>query len=98
MEAEMKGMITSTGKLAIERRSGMRAQGCPMGDHNAHPGYGYTRCGDWCPLFGEPQQVPVYKMKFMDIVVDDSKPMQTEIELCKRTLTFTEFSDEREGK
>ena len=43
-----------------------------------------TYCGDWCALFGEP---------YTDPELDEAV-----IELCRRTLVFTDFADERGEK
>lgn len=41
----MKIKIDKLGYLNIERAGKMAAQDCPAT---------HARCGDWCPLFGEP--------------------------------------------
>jgi hypothetical protein len=40
--------INKLGNLEIERAGKFQSQGCP------HKG---GNCGDWCPLFGEPQEL-----------------------------------------
>ena len=77
----MKGKINGFGYLQIERGGsheipGGRLQGCPFGT-------GSESCGDWCPLFGEPEP---YCGNEQAIVV---------LEICKKKLVFDEFVDER---
>lgn len=68
----MKGKIGKDGVLHIERAGVMKLQWCPQsGGH----------CGDWCPLFGEPEKHPKY----------------TYLILCHRMIEFAEFTDERVG-
>lgn len=45
------GKIDKDGFLWIERGEKYKQQYCPY--HDLHPGL--LRCGDFCPLFGEPQ-------------------------------------------
>ena len=57
----MKGTINASGELIVERAGRMHAQYCPFTTtKRAVLGGGViverVRCGDWCPLFGEPQQ------------------------------------------
>jgi len=42
----MNGAISKYGYLKIERTGKMALQLCPLREG--------TPCGDWCPLFGEP--------------------------------------------
>ena len=69
----MKGKINEFGNLSIERAGQLKLQLCP-------DGYG-AACGDWCPLFHEPEH---YQTK-----------NQWTLDLCKTTLLFDEFVDER---
>ena len=69
----MKGKIDKDGYPYIERAGKMKRQDCAN-----RPVY----CGDWCPLFGEPERVP------------NTVEMMS-IDLCKVTLNFTDFTDER---
>jgi len=73
----VKGKICKNGWLSIEGR-GCTAMFCPLSVSEC-------RCGDWCPLFGEPKTSHVSKF--------------TSLIICQnRTLTFTEFVDEREAE
>jgi len=44
-------------------------------------------CGDWCPLFGEPEKCKVGLKEYWKLEV-----------CCKKTLIFDELIDERRGK
>jgi hypothetical protein len=46
----MEGYIAENGRLWIQRRGAYKQQVCPN-DSTRHP------CGDWCPLFREPQEI-----------------------------------------
>ena len=48
----MKGKINKNGNLYIQRGNFMSAQRCPYANEPCE------QCGDWCPLFGEPQGAP----------------------------------------
>ena len=88
----MKGKIIvlgSEGVLMIGRGNQMRVQSCPfqsMQRDRKVPNYNdivrepvARPCGDWCPLFGEPEKRPKY----------------TYLILCHRMIEFAEFTDER---
>jgi len=67
----MKGLINKDGLLKIERAGVVKPQGCPkLAD---------DYCGDWCPLFGEPNL-------YGGIVF---------LKLCEGYWVFDEFIDER---
>lgn len=70
----MKGEINMYGALSIERAGKMRYQDCPhqQGEDNG--------CGDWCPMFREPEVIG---------------PMLNKIEICNNTLFFNKFEDKR---
>jgi hypothetical protein len=74
----MKGKIDKNGWLTIERSGTERPQLCPVAAYN--PDIDFSRCGDWCPLFGE----PIY----LDMNI-------TALEICRTRLVFDEFTDER---
>lgn len=76
----MKGMINEAGVLHIERK---RDNNCLSGSLiPARCPFDRTECGDWCPLFGEPQS---------------HSDGSGEVAICQgRTLYFDEFTDERE--
>jgi len=44
----MKGRIEEDGFFVLERGGAFKDQTCPFNS-------GDTYCGDWCPLFGEPE-------------------------------------------
>lgn len=71
----MKGKIDKSGSLQIHRASRMRSQICP------HSHFRGVKCGDWCPLFGEP--------------FNPNSEFNTKLILCNTTLYFSEFVDER---
>lgn len=53
----MKIQIDESGNLGIERGSIFKEQYCPYQDigTSSEAGIGaWCRCGDWCPMFGEP--------------------------------------------
>jgi len=80
----MNGKIDAKGWIHIERGGVMKDCFCPYGAASS----GVTRCGDWCPLFGEPEKQ------------ETSFPegCHTTILLChERELTFDTFTDERGG-
>jgi hypothetical protein len=74
----MKGIIDICGELSIVRGNRERASFCPHTESS-------ERCGDWCPLFGEP------KLHY----ADELHGYTTYLMLCHRTLEFDELIDER---
>jgi hypothetical protein len=72
----MKGEISIHGNLFLERAGIMSKQWCPFSEGDAQ-----AQCGDWCPLFGEPEQ-------------EDHTII---LSLCKKTLRLKGgyFKDER---
>jgi hypothetical protein len=80
----MKAKINSYGRLRLMRKGQWKEQFCP---HNRD-----IVCGDWCPLFEEPEGY----LKQDD---DDKPPIpQIWLALCNTTLFFdkADFVDERE--
>lgn len=80
----MKIKIDKSGDLWISRPVKMKKQEC----HDRDDMY----CGDWCPLFGEPEErhEPIYG--------DGIGPVNAiELSICKRTLRCKpeDFEDER---
>lgn len=74
----MKGKIDTEGMLSIERKDKTKRQWCPYDSSE------YTsRCGDYCPLFGEPY-----------LCVDVTGKIA--IQLCRRRILFDELEDQRE--
>ena len=73
----MKAKIDKNGDLVLARGGSDQDQLCPYGN--------IDHCGDWCPLFGEPQ-----------VIVDrPDRPKFTRLVLCRREWVFKEFEDER---
>lgn len=68
----MKAIINKQGYLQLSRAGKYQTQVCP---------YRNEECGDWCPLFGEPEYFE-----------DNDK---WEIGTCGAILEFDEFDDER---
>ena len=80
----MKGYINNNGFLIIYRKNKDRGLYCPYT-------YDYDIwCGDWCPLFGEPEKEERSGSPY------GQKIEITKLSLCKKILEFTEFKDERE--
>jgi len=86
----MKGIIDESGNLYIERggKIGLKLQGCPYQEEEGS-------CGDWCPLFGEPEV-----SKWMGSPDPDKKGRAADIrhwnlKICKITIFFEELTDER---
>jgi hypothetical protein len=73
----MKGKIDNRGSLYIERGGVIKRQFCPYAGIPDN-----VDCGDWCPLFGEPEESIDNKLFYLDI--------------CRETLlVFDSFTDER---
>ena len=83
----LKGKISETGDLSIERAGKLKPQGCPTQEENY--------CGDWCPLFGEPKVSRWMGSPNPDAAGRENNPKHWDIKLCKRTLYFDELIDER---
>lgn len=79
----MNGKIDSAGQLIIQRNGIEKPQYCPYRECG-------NRCGDWCPLFGEPE---LNLGHFPSIHLNERS-----LRLCHTTLTFTEFTDERQAR
>lgn len=77
----MNGKINKRGLLEIERAGTMKQQACP---YVPVP----CECGDWCPLFSEPDTYST----------GQAGDELTEIDICSSILSFDQFSDEREGE
>jgi len=67
----MKGKIDKDGFLWIERKGEWTKQYCPIVNDDW--------CGQWCPLFGEPEFI-------------DGHPR---LSLCRKVLEFVSLVDER---
>jgi hypothetical protein len=70
----MNGIIDSNGFLKIERNGGYKHQDCPFTVKGRW-------CGDWCPLFEEP-----------NLYMDTSAWV---LSICHTILYFDQFKDER---
>ena len=84
----MKGRIDICGNLYIERAV-MKAQFCPV--------QRLYKCGDWCPLFGEPYPHTERANPTNGLDRRMVETGHTALSLCHKTLIFDEFTDEREG-
>jgi hypothetical protein len=89
----MKVKISEEGLLYMERAGQMKPQYCPYSQDPARNG---SMCGDWCPLFGAPENNPV--------ITRDAPTMwirrMTSLELCRKIITVdkADFIDERTTK
>lgn len=84
----MKIKIDEIGFISIERNGKMRSQCCPF---TATSAGGLVNCGDWCPLFGEPEPFS------FDPITGDPTDSTIELDLCSKTLSINveDFEDER---
>jgi len=75
----MKIEIDKNGSLSIERKGKMKHCGCPNQQAD-------ISCGDWCPLFGEPEPSD-------DIIT-------VRLTICKKTFSLLrkDFIDKRTDK
>lgn len=83
----MKGEIDETGNLNIERAGKLKIQGCPTQENR--------NCGDWCPLFREPEV-----SKWMGSIDPKGKdrelnPKDWDLTICRTTIHFDELIDKR---
>jgi hypothetical protein len=79
----MKGTIDREGTLFIERAGKMKGQSCPFS-------ISMEWCGDWCPLFGEPENYNELGLKFEGVRTG------IWIRLCQSScLIFESLKDER---
>ncbi len=74
----MKIKINEDGFLQILRGAEYKYQYCPYGEAS-------FRCGDWCPLFGQPEDLGARDNDFLSLT------------LCQTVLTPEEIKDERRG-
>jgi len=76
-----KGKIEKSGCLQIERAGKLKDQDCPFNSEA-------VRCGDHCPLFGEPEQ-------YLD-GTNGREHTGWSLKICQdRELRFETFTDER---
>jgi hypothetical protein len=73
----MKIKIDEFGSLWIKRGNMMKSTSCP---HSAAT----VSCGDWCPLFGEPDKIHI-----------DDDVWRCSLGTCDKTLFPEEIIDER---
>jgi len=84
----MKAKINKSGFLEIKRKGKYKLQFCPFtfsSDFSAEN----RVCGDWCPLFGEPESILLF-----DSIEGKTKQVW-QLQLCHKTLQFEEIIDER---
>ena len=76
------GVLDERGFIHLERAQRLRMQACPFSSDS--DGVVTNFCGDWCPLFGEP-----------DTVTTRTKKLSS-INICNDTeLVFRKFEDNR---
>ena len=99
----MKGKIKN-GFLYIERKnSEFKRQYCPFDNTSGaalDDGIFLDKsiCGDWCPLFGEPEtEDPLHPTLYRGIEVLEGERI-TSLQICKRQLFFDDFEEERNEK
>jgi hypothetical protein len=78
----MEGKLNVRGWLYVSRKGLMTGQYCPFS-----AGGDDSKCGDWCPLFGEPRSTGVHN--------NHTHEEYYTLEVCKRILEFDSFTDER---
>lgn len=88
----MKGRIAKDGTLYLERAGKEKAQICP---HHQGDEWGAGRCGDWCPLFGEP--VDIRPIEWFDGGLVKTGPEKWKLALCREKLVINGLADERKG-
>lgn len=76
--------IASNGSLWIERAGKLKSMKCPMVDQ--------LQCGDWCALFGEPENIDKKSFYYGSGMVHIDT---WEIILCHKTLRTIHFVDKR---
>jgi hypothetical protein len=85
----MKGKITKQGWLQIERAGKFIDQECPFVNSSADG----TKCGQWCPHFGEPENEEYVSNDFKTNkqIVETITTLGT----CRWKLFFKSLIDER---
>jgi len=80
----MEGKIDKHGFLWIKRKGKFVIQVCPFTQNE-------TKCGHWCPQFGEPTLYEAGLESTNDII------REWFLSICQgKTLVFNKFEDERE--
>jgi hypothetical protein len=89
----MKGKIDKRGSLYIERSGVMKTVDCPIV-------LNHIFCGDWCSLFGEPDDIFSDLWTEKDDLLDDliKEGDFVKVSLCWKDLVFSRFTDERKYK
>ena len=78
---KMKGKIDEHGFLHIYRKNDYKIQCCPFDMKIG------SICGDWCPLFSEPEKIRNGLKEYWKIDICNGK-----------SLIFEEFKDERKNE
>lgn len=92
----MEGKINKDGHLEILRGENFTSQYCPYNPYGECSKNCMTNCGDWCPLFEEPEFEGTAdynpRTKKTTILINSGN---VTLKLCKAFLKFTSFVDER---
>ncbi len=94
----MKRKIDDYGQLLIKRGEKYEIQLCPFAhiqlseevDGQLH------YCGDWCPLFGEPEYQVDSNYYYENLEKRKEVPTTAKLKLCKKELHFDYFEDSRD--
>ncbi|NLX81331.1 MAG: hypothetical protein GXZ03_07205 [Proteiniphilum sp.] len=94
----MKGKIDGNGQLLIKRGEKYEIQLCPFAHiHMSDEIDGQLMyCGDWCPLFGEPEYQVNSEYYYESLEARKNVPKSAKLNLCKKELHFEDFVDERD--
>ena len=84
----MEGIINEGGILKIKRGGKMATQMCPFAE-------GEARCGDWCPLFGNPIISKWIGSPDPDMKDREWNPKHWYLQICHTLLYFDELVDQR---
>lgn len=93
----MKGKISAEGGLLIKRGEKYESQLCPFAHTNLSDEVDgqLMYCGDWCPLFGEPEYQVNSEYYYESLEARKNVPKSAKLNLCKKELHFEDFVDER---
>lgn len=86
----MKILIDKNGWLHLDRAGKMKVQICPYATSHSTL---VKNCGDWCPLFGEPEQFDT-----MECVPKAGRPLNAvRVKICRGMFSayLEDFTDER---
>ena len=84
----MKGIINTNGNLQIERGHKKVNQFCPFTE-------GERPCGDWCPLFGNPEVSKWIGSPDPRKKDREWNPKHWNLQICQSTLYFDDLIDQR---